>query len=109
MRLELEKIRNQKILSHFDEVKSVYKDVEVNIKIDDNTMSKTMSTGESVSNIKLLLSENHNVNYSKLELKLIGGGENGEDVVMLDPLTLNDFKYVSEEKGPINIHVDIKE
>lgn len=109
MRLELEKIRNQKIQSHFEEVKSVYRDVDVHITMNNNTFTKTMSTGESVSNIKVYLSENYDIEYSKLTLRLVGGGDNNEDINMLDPLTLNDFKYVTEDRGPIKIHVDIKE
>lgn len=106
VRLELEKLRNQNIVSHEEEVRQVYGEVEIRLVIGEKDIVKTLSAGESVSNMKVSISEEFNVHYDNITLYLFTEDQN---VAMLDPLTLNDFKYISENRGDIIIKVEIKE
>lgn len=101
MRLELDKLKERS--SHHDEVKAVYRDVHVTIQLPDGEtkITKEVSVGESVGNVKFAICEGAGLEYNKIRLFLMPKHE-----PMLELLSLNDFKYISEDQGEIIIQAE---
>ena len=101
IRLELEKMNSR--ASEHDEIKKVYRDVQITIQLPDgkSTVKKEVSVGESVGNIKYAICEGSELEYSKIRLFLMPKHE-----AMLELLSLNDFTYISGNEGDIVIQAE---
>lgn len=101
MKLELDKLKER--ASEHDEVKKVYRDVHITIQLPDGEtkVTKEVSVGESVGNVKFAICEGAGLEYEKIRLFLEPKHE-----PMLELLSLNDFKYISEEQGDILIKAE---
>lgn len=96
IRLELDKMKTR--ASEHDEIKQVYRDVQITVMLPDGQtkVTKEVSVGESVANVKYAVCEGAQLNYDKIRLFLMPKHE-----PMLELLSLNDFKYISGNEGEI--------
>jgi len=101
MKLELDKLNTRE--SEQDEIKKVYHDVMVTIQLPDGhtKVEKEVSVGESVANLKFAICDGAGLDYNKIRLFLMPKHE-----PMLELLSLNDFKYISENEGAIAIQAE---
>lgn len=101
MRLELDKLKTR--VSESDEIKTVYRDVQITVQLPDGEtkVTKEVSVGESVANIKFAICEGGNLEYNKIRLFLMPKKE-----AMLELLSLNDFQYIANKEGDIVIHAE---
>lgn len=101
MRLELDKLKER--ANEHDEIKKVYRDVHITIILPDGEtkVTKEVSVGETVGNVKYAICEGAGLDYDKMRLFLQPKHE-----PMLELLSLNDFKYISEEQGEIIIKAE---
>lgn len=101
MRLELDKLKER--ATEHDEIKKVYRDVHITIVLPDGEtkVTKEVSVGETVGNVKYAICEGAGLDYDKMRLFLQPKHE-----PMLELLSLNDFKYISEEQGDIIIKAE---
>jgi hypothetical protein len=101
IRLELEKLNGR--ASEQDEVKKVYRDVQITIQLPDgkSSVKKEVSVGESVGNIKFAICEGSDLEYNKIRLFLMPKHE-----PMLELLSLNDFTFISANEGDIVIQAE---
>lgn len=104
MRLELDKLKSR--ASEHDEIKSVYRDVQITVQLPDGQtkVNQQVSVGESVANVKYAICEGANLEYDKIRLFLMPKHE-----PMLEILSLNDFKFISDKEGDILIQAELVE
>lgn len=101
MKLELDKLQSR--ASEHEEIKKVYHDVTLTIQLPDGQtkVHKEVSVGESVANLKYAICEGAGLDYNKIRLFLMPKHE-----PMLELLSLNDFKYISENQGDITLQAE---
>lgn len=101
IRLALDKLEVRS--SEHDEIKKVYRDVHITIVLPDQEtkITKEVSVGETVGNVKFAICEGAELDYEKIRLFLQPKHE-----PMLELLSLNDFKYISEDQGEIIIKAE---